>query len=102
METPTLKQAATNDQTGWRTEEYHGKQMHVCAESRVPENAALAGHGLQWSFTVRITGIGAGATDDKGPSATSDPGLFYSTQAVAEDMGFLRGRELIEGTGEVA
>jgi len=30
-------------------------------------------------------------------SAKSDPGLFYSTQAIAEDMGFLKGRELIDG-----
>ena len=98
MDTPTLEQAAANDRTEWKTEEYHGKQMHVCAESRVPENMALAGHGLQWSFTVRITGVGAGAMDEKGVSATSDPGLFYSTQAIAEDMGFLRGRELIEAS----
>lgn len=98
MDTPTLKHAAANDQTGWKTEEYHGKQMHVCAEPRVTENQALTGHGLQWTFTVRITGIGAGPADDKAGSATSDPELFYSTQAIAEDMGFLRGRELIEGS----
>lgn len=98
METPVLKQAAANDMTVWKTAEYHGRQMHVCAAPRVPENAALVGHGRQWTFTVRITGIGAGPTDDKGAMATSDPELFYSTQAIAEDMGFLRGRELIEGT----
>ena len=98
METPTLEQAAANDQTGWKTEEYHGRQMHVCAEQRAPGNAELAGHGQQWRFTVRITETGAGAKDDKGASATSDPELFYSTQAVAEDMGFIRGRELIEAS----
>ena len=98
MDTPTLKHIAASDGTEWKTGEYHGRQMHVCAVQRVPENEALDGHGLQWTFTVRITGIGAGPTDDKSTSATSDPGLFYSTQAVAEDMGFLRGRELIEGT----
>ena len=98
MDTSTVKQAAANDHNGWKTEEYHGKQMHVCAESRDPENAALAGHGQQWTFTVRITGIGSGPLDDKATSAKSDPALFYSTQAVAEDMGFLRGRELIEAT----
>jgi hypothetical protein len=102
MDTPTLQQAAANDMSGWKTEDYHGKQMHVRAAPRVPENQALDGHGLQWSFTVRITGIGAGPAADECTSATSDPGLFYSTQAVAEDMGFLKGRELIEGTGEVA
>lgn len=98
MNTNTLKQAVANDSNGWKTEEYHGKQMHVCAESRVPENATLAGHGLQWAFTVKITGLGGGPADDKAASAKSDPELFYSTQAVAEDMGFLRGRELIEAS----
>ena len=98
MDTPTLDQAAASDQTEWKTEEYRGKQMHVCAESRVPENQELAGHGQQWTFTVRISGVGAGPTDDKATSATSESGLFYSTQAVAEDMGFLRGRELIEAS----
>jgi riboflavin biosynthesis pyrimidine reductase len=58
--------------------------MHVCAEARVPEYAALAGHGVQWRFTVRIARIGAGTTDDTGASATSDPELFYSTQAIAD------------------
>ncbi|MDP1610936.1 MAG: hypothetical protein Q8M11_07735 [Sulfuritalea sp.] len=98
MDTKTLADAAAKDQTGWITEEYHGKQMHVCAVLRAPENAELAGHGQQWTFTVRIGENGTGPTDDKSDSATSDPGCFYSTQAVAEDMGFLRGRELIEGT----
>ncbi|MDP3032001.1 MAG: hypothetical protein Q8N33_07975 [Rhodocyclaceae bacterium] len=94
----TLAHAAVNDQTGWKTAEYHGKQMHVCAELRAPENEELAGHGQQWTFTVKIGEKGTGSMDDKGASAKSDPGLFYSTQAIAEDMGFLRGRELIEGT----
>ena len=98
MENPILEQAAANDQTGWKTEEYHGRQMHVCAEQRAVENTELAGHGQQWSFTVRISETGVGAKDDKGASATSDPELFYSTQAVAEDMGFIRGRELIEAS----
>lgn len=102
MDAPTLKQVAANDKTGWKTEEYHGKQMHVCAEPRVPESAALAGHGLQWTFAVRITGIGAGPMHDNVVSARSDPELFYSTKAVAEDMGFLRGRELIEGASEAS
>ncbi|MFH1871379.1 MAG: hypothetical protein ABIK82_20450 [Pseudomonadota bacterium] len=97
MDSATLQHAAANDQPGWKTEEYQGKQMHVCAQSRMPENDALAGHGVQWTFKVRITGIGTGPMDQEAASATSDPELFYSTQAVAEDMGFLRGRELIEG-----
>ncbi|MCK9381450.1 MAG: hypothetical protein M0P95_10355 [Sulfuritalea sp.] len=98
MDTKTLTHAAVNDQTGWKTEEYHGKQMHVCAEPRAPENAELAGHGQQWTFTVKIGDSGTGPMDDKGASAKSDPEFFYSTQAVAEDMGFLRGRELVDAT----
>jgi len=98
MDTKIPTHAAANDQTGWKTEEYHGKKMHVCAEPRAPENTALAGHGLQWTFTVKISEDGTGPTDDEGASAKSDPGFYYSTQAVAEDMGFLRGRELIEGS----
>ena len=97
MNTLTMKHAAKDDQTGWKTEEYRGKQMHVCAEPREPENEALSGHGLQWTFTVKITEKGTGSMDAKDASAKSDPGLFYSTQAIAKDMGFLRGRELIEG-----
>lgn len=97
VDTTTVELAAANEGTGWKTEEYNGMQMHVCAEPRVPENVALAGHGVQWRFTLRITG--AGPTDAQDAGATSDPDLFYSTQAIAEAMGFLRGRELIEATG---
>lgn len=93
----TILQHAANDQTGWKAEEYHGKQMHVCTEQRVPRNEALSGHGLEWTFTVRITGNGSGPMDVTSASAKSDRGLFYSTQAIAEGMGFVRGRELIEG-----
>lgn len=98
MTTLTLKRTAGNAHPGWKSEDYHGKQMHVCAELRAHENESLAGHGQQWAFTVKISAIGGGPLDEKCASATSDPGLFYSTQAVAEDMGFIRGRELIEAS----
>lgn len=98
MDTPTLKHASVSDQQGWKTEEYHGKQIHVCAERRAHENEALSGHGHQWDFTVKITEKGTGPMADASASAKSDPGVFYSTQAIAEDMGFLKGRELIKGT----
>ncbi len=97
MDATALQHAAVHNQTEWKTEDYHGKQMHVCTALRVPRNEALSGHGLQWTFTVRITENGSGPTDDKSASAKSDRGLFYSTQAIAEGMGFVRGRELIEG-----
>lgn len=83
--------------TDWKTEEYHGYHMHVCARPRPVENDALPGHGDQWDFTVRITRAGEGPDAAEQESGQSDPGIFYSTQAVAENMGFLKGRELIEG-----
>lgn len=99
MDAPTLKHAPVrSNQQGWKTKEYHGKQIHVCAEPRAHENEALSGPGHQWVFTVKITEKGAGAMDDKSVSAKSDLELFYSTQAIAENMGFIKGRELIEGT----
>lgn len=98
MDTPTLKHAPVkSNQQGWKTEEYHGKQMHVCAESRAHENETLSGPGHQWDFTVKITEKGTGPMADKSAGAKSEPGFFYSTQAIAENMGFIKGRELIEG-----
>lgn len=97
MNTQSPQQTSVGDQSAWKTEEYHGKQIHVRAEPRAVENQALSGHGQQWTFTVSITDKDAGPMTESGASAKSDPGLFYSTQAIAEDMGFLRGRELIEG-----
>ena len=97
MDAPILRQAAVNDQTEWKTVEYQGMQMHVCTALRVPRNEALSGHGLQWTFTVKITQNCSGRRDDTSAGAKSDRGLFYSTQAIAEGMGFVRGRELIEG-----
>lgn len=103
MNIQSPQQTSVSDQPAWKTEGYHGKQIHVWAEPCAVENQALSGHGLQWAFTVIITDQDAGPTAEPVASAKSDPGLFYSTQAVAEDMGFLRGRELIEGTpGPVA
>ena len=98
MNIHSLKQTSVSDQPAWKSEEYHGKQINVWVEPRVVESQALSGHGQQWAFTVNITAKGAGPTTEPIASAKSDPELFYSTQAVAEDMGFLRGRELIEGT----
>lgn len=98
MNNQSVQQASVSDQPAWKTEAYHGKQIHVWAEPCPVENKALSGHGQQWSFTVKITEKDADPMAEPSASAKSDPGLFYSTQAVAEDMGFLKGRELIEGT----
>lgn len=103
MNIQSPQQTSVSDRPAWKTEEYHGHLIHVWVEPCAVENQALSGHGQQWAFTVSITGKDAGPTAEPVASAKSDPGLFYSTQAVAEDMGFLKGRELIEGTpGPVA
>ena len=71
--------------------------MHVCTQRSVHENASLSGHGDQWTFSVKITNQSNIPMPYKSASAASDPALFYTTQAIAEDMGFLKGRELIDG-----
>jgi hypothetical protein len=93
-----LQQPSATEQPAWKTEEYHGKQIHVWAEPRATENKELSGHGQQWAFTVKITDKDGVPGAEPIASATSDRGLFYSTQAVAEDMGFLKGHELIDGS----
>jgi len=97
MGTITLKRASNKDQQQWKTQEYHGKQIHVCTAPRVDKNEALPGHGQQWDFKVKITENGAGPAAQARASAESDPESFYSTQAVTEDLGFSKGRELVEG-----
>ena len=81
----------------WKTEEYHGYDMHVCAQRRVQDNEALPGHGDQWDFTVRVLPHAADPDAAEANIARSDTDMYYSTQAIAENMGFLKGRELIEG-----
>jgi hypothetical protein len=95
--TITLKRASTGNQQEWKTQEYRGKQVHVCAALRVNRNEALPGHGQQWDFKVRITENGAGPAAHEIASAESDPESFYSTQAVTEDLGFTKGRGLVDG-----
>ena len=98
MNSLNLQEASVSSQPAWKTEEYHGKQMHVWTEPCAVENKALSGHGQQWAFTVKITDKDAGPMSEHSASARSDPGFFYSTQAIAEAMGFLKGRELIDVT----
>ena len=97
MDTLTPMGISHGDQKDWKIQEYHGKQMHVCTTQRSNENEELSGHGEQWDFKVRITDNGAGSTAHEYASADSDPESFYSTQSVTEDLGFTRGRELVEG-----
>jgi len=97
MGTATPTSVAQGDRQEWKTQEYHGKQIHVCTVQRINENEELSGHGQQWDFKVRITDGDAGPTAKECASAESDPESFYSTQTVTEDLGFTRGRELVEG-----
>lgn len=97
MDTGTLEHASQETGQEWKTQEYHGKQIHVRTALRVNQNAALPGHGQQWDFDVRVTESGAGPAAPECAGAKSDPECFYSTQAVAEDLAFTRGRELVEG-----
>lgn len=97
MNTVTFNPTPENAQPTWKCEDYKGKQMYVCAQHRIHENATLSGHGEQWVFTVKITDQSNNPIPYKNASATSDSALFYTTRAIAEDMGFLRGRELIDG-----
>jgi hypothetical protein len=62
MDTQTLEQPLQVAQAEWKTEEYHGKLMHVCAALRSHDNPAITGHGQQWDFTVNITEENAGPT----------------------------------------
>lgn len=97
MNTATFQATPENTQPTWKCQDYKGKQMHVCTQRRSHENASLSGHGEQWAFSVKITDQGNRPMSYENASGTSDPDLFYTTQAIAEDMGFLRGRELIDG-----
>ena len=97
MGTMTSEHVSQGDLQQWKTQEYHGKQIHVCTTRRTHENEDLPGHGQQWDFKVRITDGGTGSAAHEFASAESDPEAFYSTQAVTEDLGFTRGRELVEG-----
>lgn len=70
----------------------------MCTVPRIIKNEDLPGHGQQWDFKIRVTEDGAAPTAREGTHAESDPESFYSTQAVAEDLAFTRGRELVDGT----
>ena len=97
MNTTAPDDVAQGEREEWEIEEYQGKYIHVCTLPRANGNEALSGHGQQWDFKVRVTDNGAGAAAHECASGESDPESFYSTQAVAEDLGFTRGRELVEG-----
>lgn len=89
--------ASIEDKPEWKTLEYHGKQIHVSTAPRVCEDKELQGHGQQWDFKVSVTDSGIGPTGTPWASAQSDPKSFYSTQAITEDLGFAKGRELVDG-----
>ncbi len=85
------------EELSWKTEEYQDHAMHVQATHRAVENPDLPGYGAQWDFTVKVTAVRSRPESNDAETARSDPGIFYSTQAIAENMGFLKGREMIDG-----
>lgn len=97
MDTTKFESVSPDLSQEWATQEYHGKQIHVCTALRVQENAELSGHGQQWRFKVWVTAQDAAPGADQCASAESDVDTFYSTQSIAEDLGFVRGRELVDG-----
>ena len=101
MATLTLKGTANDDKPEWKTLDYHGKRIHVCTAVRGHQAEELDGHGQQWDFKVRITDSGAGPTASPLGSAESDPASFYSTQAITEDLAFVKGRELVDGVDSI-
>jgi hypothetical protein len=84
-------------ENGWKVEQYHGAKLMVRAELRQKENAEIVGHGDAWDFTVVVADPSASAAEvDLGHAVKSDRDVFYSTQVIAEQMGFIKGRELVE------
>ncbi|MEO5659313.1 MAG: hypothetical protein ABIQ90_05880 [Polaromonas sp.] len=97
MTTVPRPDASTDDKPQWKSLDYRGKQIHVRAALRAAQAEELQGHGQQWDFKVKVTDSGAGPMGEPLASAESDPGIFYSTQAITEDLGFAKGRELVDG-----
>ncbi len=87
------------EENGWKTEQYHGAKIMVKAQLRAQDNPALDGHGHAWDFLVSVAGEGAvpqAETGDAQHAVRSDRSVFYSTQVIAEQMGFIKGRELVD------
>lgn len=87
------------EEQGWKTEQYHGAKIMVKAQMREQENPALDGHGLAWDYIVSIGGeadMPGPDTADAKNATRSDRNIFYSTQVIAEQMGFIKGRELVD------
>lgn len=85
-----------SEAASWKTEEYHSHDMHVSTRRRAAGADNLPGHGDEWDFTVKVTPHGAGPDAALAEVGSSAPDVFYSTQAIAENMGFLKGREMID------
>ena len=104
------------EENGWKVEDYHGATIKVRAQQRKQENPALDGHGHEWDFQVAIDDDGTRAGGSliaaspasvcNGALATgtaadaniirSDQNVFYSTEVIAEQMGFIKARELVD------
>lgn len=83
----------------WKTEEYNGYDLHVCSQRRAVDSSGAAGAealGEHWDYILRITPQGIAGDADEAIEARSDPDQGYGTRAIAESMGFLKGREMID------
>lgn len=84
-----------DEEQGWKREQHHGALMRVRANSRA--HLSLDGHGEKWDFTIEIENKDRLPANVAGPLVVrSDPDAYYSTQAIAEQMALIKGRELIE------
>ena len=83
----------------WKTEQYHGAKIMVMAQIREVDNPALDGHGQAWDYFVSISDENTSSQDssaDARHTVRSDQNVFFSTQVIAEQMGFVKGRELVD------
>jgi hypothetical protein len=96
-----LKDMSREHKPEWKTVDYRGKQIHVFAAPRARPSEELDSHGQQWDFKIKITEGGAGPTATPLASAASDPAVFYATQAVTEQLAFVKGREMVDGVDGV-
>ena len=70
-------------------------------------NISMSAHCSVSMTTTNFPGMGNNGISKSGSlttalirliiSAESDPESFYSTQSITEELGFIRGRELVEG-----
>jgi hypothetical protein len=96
MGTTTLKHASRGDRQEWKAPEYHGTFMSAqfSVAMRMTIFPAMDSNGIS-KYGSMTTALDRQLMN---APAESDPERFYSTQVITEDLGFIRGRELVERT----